>query len=394
MKIGILTFHSQVNYGGVLQTYALQEVLKDLGHDAVVVDRWIDERNATLHGITASRSIVAWIKFIGRALLGFGDGADYIRHIRTARMLPKLLNLTPYSFCHWKDAPRDLGVDVLIVGSDQVWNPGLQGSELPYLLENAPHVPAISYAASIGVPTISDELRGRYQDGIKRFSAISVREEQGARIVESLGGHAAHVLDPTLLADISVWNRFVGQRGSNGRRKLVCYLIHDPLGFVVNDLRCFAKNQNCDVEIFFGTPCTLLPSSVGEFVRISTGPMRAYLSPHVHTHAMATPDEFVREISTADWVITDSFHALMFSTIFKKNVRVLRPRNGRGVAGFARLEEFAKENIETNVLCNSYDEAFVSFSQGDSLAFSDKNLKRQRESSLEWLKTELKKLDY
>ena len=376
MKIGILTLHSQVNYGGVLQAYALQEVLKGLGHDVVVIDRWMDEYNATLRGITASRSISGWVKFIGRALLGFGDGADYIRHVRTAKILPSLLKLTPYHFYQWKDAPQDLGVDAIIVGSDQVWNPRLQGPELPYLLENAPNVPAISYAASFGVPTISGELRERYQDGFKRFSAISVREEQGARIVESLDGLATHVLDPTLLADISVWNRFVGTNRLNNRRKLVCYLIHDPLGFVVKDLRRFAQEQKCDVEI-----CDLF--------RISSGPVRACLAPHIYTRAMATPAEFVHEISTSDWVITDSFHALMFSTIFKKNVRVLRPRNGRGSAGFARLEEFISENITTPIMCNDYHDAFMSFYAGESIAYSDELLKSRKKASLSWLKTAL-----
>ena len=389
MKIGILTLHSQVNYGGVLQAYALQEVLKGLGHDVVVIDRWMDEYNATLRGITASRSISGWVKFIGRALLGFGDGADYIRHIRTARMLPKLLNLTHYSFHHWKDAPQDLGVDAIIVGSDQVWNPRLQGPELPYLLENAPNVPAISYAASFGVPAISGELRERYQDGFKRFSAISVREEQGARIVESLGGHAVHVLDPTLLADISVWNRFVGTNRLNNRRKLVCYLIHDPLGFVVKDLRRFAQEQKCDVEIFFGGPCAFLPSNICDLFRISSGPIRANLSPNIHTCAMATPDEFVRGISNADWIITDSFHALMFSTIFKKNVRVLRPRDGRGESGFARLGEFSTKHIETDVFCNSYNEAFVSFLSGENVMYSDRTISEHKKTSLTWLQAGL-----
>ena len=389
MKIGILTLHSQVNYGGVLQAYALQEVLKGLGHDVVVIDRWMDEYNATLRGITASRSISGWVKFIGRALLGFGDGADYIRHVRTAKILPSLLKLTPYHFYHWEDAPNDLGVDVIIVGSDQVWNPSLQGRELPYLLENAPLVPAISYAASFGVPTISDELSERYKDGFKRFSAISVREEQGARIVESLGGHAVHVLDPTLLADISVWNRFVGRNEFNGNRRLFCYLIQDPRGFVVEDLRRFAKEQDCDVEIFFGGPCALLPSSLSDFCRIFTGPIRANLSPNIHTCAMATPDEFVRGISNADWIVTDSFHAVMLSTIFKKNVRVLRPRNGRGSAGFARLEEFISENITTPIMCNDYHDAFMSFYAGESIAYSDELLKSRKKASLSWLKTAL-----
>lgn len=387
MKIGILTLHSQTNYGGVLQAFALQEVLKGLGHEVVIIDRWMDERNGTLKGITASRSVVGWVKFIGRTVLGFGDGADYIRHVRTKKMLPSLFNLTPYSFHHWKDAPEILGVDVIVVGSDQVWNPQLQGEELPYLLEGAPSVPAVAYAASFGIPKLPNEVEERYRAGFKRFKAISVREAEGVGIVESLGGTATHVLDPTLLADRKIWNRFSVGNGDKQRKKLVCYLIQDPLGFVIDDIDAFAKVQGCDVEIFFGGPCAVLPSSLKEFMQISTGFLRAFLSHNVHIRATATPDEFVHEMATADWVLTDSFHALMFSTIFQKNVRVLKPRNGRGVAGFARLSEFASENIFTSILYDSISTALESLRSNEEIVFNNDKIEKHRERSLTWLKS-------
>ena len=50
MKIAILTFHSQLNYGGVLQCWALQEAITKLGHDVKVLDRWLDPKNETLNG--------------------------------------------------------------------------------------------------------------------------------------------------------------------------------------------------------------------------------------------------------------------------------------------------------------------------------------------------------
>lgn len=392
MKIGILTLHSQTNYGGVLQAFALQETLKSLGHDVVIIDRWMDVHNCTLKGITASRSFVGWCKFLVRMVLGFGDGADYIRHLRTARMLPSLLKLTPYHFYHWRDAPIDLGVDVVIVGSDQVWNPKLQGAELPYLLDGAPPVPAIAYAASFGTQRLPADMESRYEAGFKRFKAISVREREGAEIVEMLNCEAIHVLDPTILADRNIWDRFSRSKSGRKRKRLVCYLIQDPLGFVIKDIGTFANEQDCDVEIFFGGPCSVLPSNLKELAQISTGFLRAFLRRNVHVHAMATPDEFVREIAMADWVLTDSFHALMFSTIFRKNVRVLRPRSGRGSAGFARLEEFVNDYLKTNVLCETYQELFDSFLREQAVTYNESLLKRHQESSLSWLKAALREI--
>lgn len=392
MKIGILTLHSQTNYGGVLQAFALQETLKGMGHDVVVIDRWMDAHNCTLKGIAASRSIVGWCKFLGRTVLGFGDGADYIRHVRTASILPSLLNLTPYHFYHWKDAPGDLGVDVVVVGSDQVWNPKIQGAELPYFLEGAPSVPAIAYAASFGVPRLPAEMESCYATGFKRFKAISVREREGAAVVKMSGGEAVHVLDPTLLADRKTWARFSCGKHVKKRKKLVCYLIQDPLGFVIKDIGTFAAEQDCDVEMFFGGPCSVLPSNLQELVQISTGFVRAFLRKNVHIRAMSTPDEFVHEIAIADWVLTDSFHALMFSTVFGKNVRVLKPRAGRGAAGFARLEEFANDYVKTNVLCGTYREAFDSFLNSPTTDYNESLLKRHQERSLSWLEAVLRKI--
>ena len=389
MRLGILTLHSQTNYGGVLQAYALQEILKRLGHDVVVIDRWMDECNSTLRGITSSRSVVGWAKFLARASLGFGDLADYVRHLRTVKMLPTLLRLSHYSFHHWIDAPEQLDIDAIVVGSDQVWNPLIQGDELPYLLEGAPTIPAIAYAASFGTHTLPKKLTSRYRDGMAKFNAISVREKEGVDIVNSLGLSAAHVLDPTLLVQPSAWNRFIKESPKPSHRKLVCYLIQDPLGFVVNDMKHFAKQQDCDVEIFFGGPCQLMPSSIIALAKISTGAVRSLLAGRVHTHFTATPNEFLDEISHADWVLTDSFHALMFSAIFKRNVRVLKPRNGRGTSDFVRLEEFVNKLASPKVLCSDYSEAFASFVTDAPSLFDESRINEQRSFSMKWLKDAL-----
>lgn len=394
LKIGILTLHSQTNYGGVLQAYALQEVLTQLGHDVEIVDRWFDERNGGLRGIVASRSIVSWIKFIARALLGFGDAANYIRHVRTASKLHFLLNRTEYSFCHWKDAPSAFHFDLLVVGSDQVWNADLQGKELPYLLEGAPEISAIAYGASFGTKSIPKALIERYKEGFARFSKISVREKEGCEIVNAAGFKAEHVADPTLLAELSDWNRVITLSRlskKKTKRKLVCYLIHDPLGFVVSILARFAKENNCEVEIFFGTPCTLLPKNLYELIAISSGAIRAFFAKNIHTRATATPDEFLAEIASADMILSDSFHALMFSTIFRKNVRILKPRRNRGSGGFSRLSEFVDSFIETPTMYDDFESALQSFGQEQQTRYSEPKIEKFRERSFNWLRSSIQK---
>ena len=122
MKIGILTFHSQLNYGGVLQCWALQTVLENIGHEVVVINRWLDDNDDLLEYGYNMFNPKQWIRFAIRSLLGLGDASLWLRVKRT--FLKKYIQCTPYHFVEWKDAPKDLGVDMLVVGSDQVWNCG------------------------------------------------------------------------------------------------------------------------------------------------------------------------------------------------------------------------------------------------------------------------------
>ena len=392
MKIGILTFHSQTNYGGVLQAYAMQETIREMGYDVCIIDRWMDECNSALKGITVCKALVPWFKFLVRMMLGFGDGVDYVRHIRTAKKLPSLLNLSPFSFFRWENAPADLGVDLLIVGSDQVWNPMLQGESLPYLLKNAPKISAISYAASFGVSSLPKEMVLPYKKGLMRFDSISVREKEAVDIVQALGCAATHVVDPTLLVGKYAWDRICELPYVHKKhKKLVCYFIEDPLGFVVRDLARFARVNGCDIELFFGGPCQILPGNLWDLVRISTGFLRAYLSSRVHVRMSATPDEFVREIADADWVLTDSFHAVMFSTIFQRNLRVLAPKGKMSKIGFSRLEEFVSANIKTKTICESLSDALKSLIQDPMSNYDVLSIEQKRENSKKWLKTAIER---
>lgn len=385
MRIGILTLHSQTNYGGVLQAYALQCTLESLGHEVVVIDRWMDEGNSLLNGILSCRSPVAWMKFLCRGLLGFGDFAHLIRCRRTKRMLPTLLHLSKYSFCHWKDAPAELGIDLLVVGSDQVWNPGALRNGQAYLLKGAPNIPAISYAASFGVKSLPREWESSYREGLGRFKSISVREEEGGAIVSALDFSAVHVVDPVFLADPKIWDRFRPMAKRRRGKKLVCYFIHEPLGDVLADLRRFSSKHECDVEVFLGGPWQEIPRRFKEWLSIFSGFSRAMLVPRLHLRSIATPDEFVGEIAAADWVVTDSFHGLMFSTVFRKCVRVLKPNRASVDGGFSRLSEFVAAQLHGGVLADDLNVALRSATDNQPILYNLEGLTRARRDSYMWL---------
>lgn len=100
MRVGILTFHAQLNYGGVLQCWALKEALKRMGHTVVVVDRWLSETNSALKAPFVVWSVRQWVGCIARGMAGCRTWDRVVRHLRTMRFVRRL-GLTPYHFCEW-----------------------------------------------------------------------------------------------------------------------------------------------------------------------------------------------------------------------------------------------------------------------------------------------------
>lgn len=370
MKIGILTFHSQQNYGGVLQCFAMKSALESLGHEVVVVDRRMDENHSYLYREFVWYTWKSWIKFIICTLLGYDDYMSVLRTIRSIRFV-KNLGVTKYHFYEWKDAPKELGVDLLLVGSDQVWHCGDWGWPAEYLLEGADDkVPrAISYAASFGMKSIPADYLDLYKRGLARFSTISCREKEGVEICRGLGFDATHVVDPTLLADPSCWNKLLSTRAMR-IRTLVCYFLGVDVCAMLPALEKFAEGNNCKVEVLVSEWAgSRFPK--GKRVRVCTD---------------YGPKEFVRAFANATWTLTDSFHAVMFSYIFSKNLRFLRPQSEDRKAMFARIEEFADKCIEGPVFVDSVQTALDSFAKGETISYNREEIDRMRSASLEWLK--------
>lgn len=385
MRIGILTFHSQLNYGGVLQCWALQTALKKMGHDVVVIDRWLHADNRYLECGFNKCQIGFWVKFILRAMIGLGDWARLQRVRKTKRFLKTYLNLTPYHFVEWKDAPKDLGVDLLVVGSDQVWHCGDWGDPRVYLLDGAPKVPAIAYAASFGMFSLPEWLNRDkqtpslpiYNEGLKRFRAISCRESEGVTICKSLGLDAAHVVDPTLLAWLDV-------EKTEKKNEMVCYFMSESIDDNIDELAEFAKRNRCMVKIFTDdSPQLPIPKSIRMLVQNHKRNSKR-VSSNVQVMVSASPAEFFDAFKTAKYVISDSFHALMFSICFGCNVRIMRPKTEMRKKMFARIEEFAK-HANGNLLVDTVHDALGSFNNGMMVEFDRSWLTTIRQGSLSWL---------
>lgn len=322
MKIGILTFHSQINYGGVLQAYALQTVLGREGFDATVVDYWCSPNNTYLYGAYLDPSVPLWKRAAylayHTARYGFAVG-ELVRRLRTIRFLKTRMRLSKEVYRTPGDLARLSGFDCVISGSDQVWSYRVPGRPNPFLLGALPEsVRRVAYAPSLGFKTLPPERTQEYGEALKRFTALSVREQDACDLVEAWCGRRPEwVLDPTLLMDERDWFK-VAPRKAARRAPVFCYWLGDvTLAWPL--LRRLAKET--------GQPCRLYVDgylNVGgrSFLRRALFRLRVALSRSVRLCRSAGPAEFLSDLAGSAAVVSDSFHAMMFAFAFRKPLRI------------------------------------------------------------------------
>ena len=389
MRIGVLTYHDEVNYGSLLQAYAMQTALSDLGHQVLIIDRWFQPKQERIYGILHVRSVRAWIKWLLKISWGTGTWSLFLRQWRSRRFIRKYLRLTPYSFHDCKNAPKDLGVDLLTVGSDQVWHP--QAQPQVYLLNELKQVPGIAYAASFGSNVIPSNKEQLFLEGFRNFKAIGIREKEGVAMAHLLGAtEAVHVVDPTILVNPERWREFIGGPIRKSRKKhIACYFLAEDFLELAEKLGRWAKKNNVVVDLFvqdFSIPFSRFRPCGNKWLKY----WKCRLCLPINFRYAAGPVEFVRKIASADCVFTNSFHALMFSMIFKRNVRIVKPTASirRGMA--ARMQEFSGTIIMGPLIMETLEDALVSYERGETVAYNEQELNRRRVESETWLKNAIK----
>ena len=301
MKVGILTFHWANNYGAVLQAYALLSKLKELGHDAYIIDRRMIYKGILrkLYHKFSYEHFFSWRKF--------WKCTDTFLKPKTRAYMSHDDLVTNF---------KNENFDAVIVGSDQVWRWKLIG--LNYFLDfiTDHKTKRYSYAASFGL----DEWQGTEDDRktisalLKQFNRISVREETGVRICqETFKVDAELVLDPTLLHTAEFYEQTLlknYKRQPSG--KVVSYILGKNKKPQVVEIANWAKSINLKHNELFWTTIEH-PSLIGK-------------STFHLTHV--TPIEWLNEIRNAEYVITNSFHATVFSILFQKQFVVLAHEGG------------------------------------------------------------------
>jgi len=360
MKIGILTVHNQINYGGVLQAYALQKYLRDQNYDAELINYWCSRDNSYLDGGIIGKKIS--FKVLVRLAIKFLKNgfiyADLKRRKRTIEFLRQHCRIGEKVYRDAEELKSLAGYDCVIVGSDQIWNPKWHGVPNPFLLDFLPDdMKRISYAASFGVRDIDDDRQDEYANALKKFSSLSVREQEGVEIIKRLTGlDAEWVLDPTLLLAKDDWEELAAQGDNHAKGYVFCYWLGD-LRKILRLLCLLAHERKVKIQLFADPH--ILESSYGKIKSIIARLVLVCM-PQIRCRFDAGPLEFVQGICFADAVVSDSFHALMFACVYRKPVKIyLHSAEGRSKMS-GRLKDFIRifeieGSIEAEVPTNCID---------------------------------------
>lgn len=323
MKIGIITIYfKSTNYGGNLQAYALCEALLKQGCDA--------EQIAFLRK-NANKSILK--RFFSDGLINFFRKS--IRHAKETVLAPfshieaKKLNLysrREKAFSHFNVAViphsercyTDVTIaecvtdyDCFITGSDQVWN--FAWYSPAHFLDFVPSDKIkMSYAASIARDDLSEEQKEIFRKSLADYKAVSVREKSAEKLLEGLSPVGVQtVLDPTLLLAKEDWDKVCADRVIEDAY-IFCYFLGDN-----RKERQIAK-KFAEAK---GLKLVALPHTAGIKLKDRKfGDERLY---------DVSPEQFLSLIKHAAYVLTDSFHAVVFSNIYEKQYFVFN-RSKRG----------------------------------------------------------------
>lgn len=314
MNIIILTQPLHLNYGGILQAYALQHVVKELGHNVWTEDRK-PNNNLSIHNILLWS--YQWLKNILRIEYKPTNEELNIISQNIKLFINKYISTTEPIYSSSKEQFKKYSPNGYIVGSDQVWRPKFSYDIYNYFLDftKNDNVKRIAYAASFGVSNweFTRKETKRCAALIKQFDAVSTREEDGVKLCkEFLGVDAQWVLDPTLLlSDNDYFKLFA----SINYRKTESYL----MTYILNETESNTKIVNKLSEYLGLNPRIILPKA--KFANVGPQKINECILPSI--------ESWLYSFYYADFVISDSFHGTVFSIIFRKQFFTIdNPNNG------------------------------------------------------------------
>lgn len=345
-RIGIVTLNGYFNYGNRLQNYALQETLKSFGYnvETIIIDNEIKSRKSNNKTHPLKRISNIKNKPLKDNLNRVQDKIWTVAHkkeILKSKSIRKdifinftktYIKETDYTLSNRNVSEQLLRTyDFFVVGSDQVWNPSYNYGSSLYFLTFAEKNKRIAYAPSFGVSKIPEEIIDNYRTWLNGIDKLSVREDDGARIIKEITSRDVPVVvDPTLLLTKEKWMA-VSKEATNkpkGKFLLTYFLGNVPERYrkVIENI---AKSNNLEIVSL---------ADIKDKNVYRTG-----------------PSEFIDYINSASILCTDSFHGCAFSILMETPFIVFSRVGSQAM--FSRIDTLLNkfgldsrkaENIKTN----------------------------------------------
>lgn len=278
-KVAIVTICDNNNYGNRLQNYALHKVVNNLGLNSVTL--WSNEEN----------NLINQIKFKIKAIMPVNN-IERKRYISFQKFTREKINNKYIDFSDLSEINNCF--DYFVVGSDQIWNYNFGHAKEKDFLKFSDYNKTISYAPSFGISNIDEAWKERILSGLNHIKYLSIRENQGAKIIKELSNRDAKVvLDPTLLLSKEEWCQIQKKPKRMIKEK---YILTYFLG---------AKSEQLDEEIK-----ELQKENNLKVINMNDLKNKNFYG--------CGPSEFLYLFNHAEIILTDSFHACVFSMIFNK----------------------------------------------------------------------------
>lgn len=373
-KVGVVTLHKVLNFGSVLQAYCTCAALRRFGYQPEIID-YMEPR------YTISGAIKGIFREVFREKNKRGLASKLVRALmKTAsyaiqrrsfeKFISAFLPVSRGRFTSFeviRNSPPE--ADFYLTGSDQVWNSEYNGGvDRAHFLDFAPTgKPRISYAASFGKDELRVEEVGETKALLAKYSAISVRESSGVKIVDDLGiAGAQQVLDPTLLMNRDEWATEFALAKPDEQRYLLIYSV-----------------ERSHDKIVYATARKIADAKGLSIVFLSQAAKLATMNGCEAQRPFSTVNDFLRYFYHADFVVASSFHGTAFAINFNRQfVSVLPPKFGARPRSLLSLVGLNDRIVESEVDLDTVARE-IEYSAANRI------LEREREKSLAFLKSSL-----
>lgn len=352
-KIGILTHHYIHNYGAFLQGYALQEAIKKLyPNDEVYMVDYVNTKHAI-------KNTLGWFRY--------NPKKDSMKSYFQKTSLPKIFKKTQKKYYNLTnrvcsvDELNELGLDALVVGSDEVWHYEDIARHPMKFGYGVKINKILSYAPSTGSSNVKENLPEYVKEGLKNFTGLSARDDNAEMLVKNvLGKKATRVLDPTLLYEFPEYNSDFVKYIKSQKYILMYYCDNLP-----EDIRKriidYADKNNYKI---FGA---------GEYKKWFT---EAFVN--------IDPFEWVEMFKNAQFIFTGTFHGAVFSIKSKKDFYAYLTNPSRIKKVGSLLKQL---NIENRIITDdNQEEKFETIKDRIDYDKVYEILNKEKENSLDYLK--------